>query len=55
MVVPQEDQYLRRASVGLRRMLPPDFRRHAPIELPNALLLHSVEVARLYQCIDEET
>lgn len=40
-------------------MLPPDFRWHAvgtaSFNQPNALLLDSVEVARLYQRVSEET
>jgi hypothetical protein len=40
-------------------MLPPDFRWHAvgtaTYDQPNALLLSCVEVARLYQRVNEET
>ncbi|RRU23561.1 hypothetical protein [Stenotrophomonas sp. 278] len=40
-------------------MLPPDFRWHAiggaPHDRPNQLLLDSVEVARLYQRVDDHT
>lgn len=40
-------------------MLPPDFRWHsvgtAPFEQPNSLQLCSIEVARLYQRVDDHT
>lgn len=52
-------QDLRRPSVGLRAMLPPDFRWHAvggaDHDRPNQLLLDCVEVARLYQRVDDHT